>query len=354
MSDTVAPPIVDDLLPPLLTQLLAASTLPQPPPSLLPLLAPILRNRLQLLATAGDSWLSLLTWNGKNGIALASHVATLDATPHPSSGELELGEVILHGIQRIDEETLKAAAELAEWGLMVVYVWCTNDPEGEDDGWRVLDVHTVGSADDSKWHSSIAGAEAAFASSRNSGGRALAPAVPVTASSVASDAHNEDDDDDYWDMYDRSSAATPAVREVANPPTEDEYFNQYAEVEPALDYSPPTRHESYRRDTITSGTSCSPDTHTSASTPPTATSSYPYAPRPLSSDSNPLSLYKVADRLEESANHQVQVEVAAKQHISTSVKSLYRLAKAAGIGRDEFEALIHTEISLLSMMDDDA
>jgi hypothetical protein len=342
MSDSVASPIVDNLLPPLLTQLLTASTLPQPPPSLLPLLAPILRNRIKLLASTGESWIPLLTWNSKNGSELASHIATLDATPHPSSGELEVGEVIQRGIQRLDEETLKASAELAEWGLVVVWVWSTNDPEGEDDGWRVLDVHTVSSADDdsSKWHSTVAEAEAAFASSRSSGGRTLAPAAaaaPVT--------QDNDDDDDYWNMYDRSSAATPAAREVANPPTEDEYFSQYAEVEPALDYSPHNRQDP--------GLSYSPDTHTTVSTPPTTTSSsYPHhAPRP---DSNPLSLYKVAERLEESANHQVQVEVAVKQHISTSVKSMYRLAKAAGIGRDEFEALMHTEIELLSMMDDDA
>jgi hypothetical protein len=338
MSDSVAPPIADNLLPPLLTQLLTASPLPQPPQSLLPLLAPILRNRLQLLAATGEPWIPLLTWNRKNGSALAAHIATLDATPHPSSGELEVGEVVLRGIQRLDEETLKASAELAEWGLVVVWVWCTNDPQGEDDGWRVLDVHTASSADDdhSKWHSSVSEAEAAFASSRSSGGRTLAPAAtPVT--------QDNDDDDDYWNMYDRSSAATPAAREIANPPSEDEYFSQYAEVEPALDYSPTHRQDP--------GVSYSPDTHTTVSTPPTTTSSsHPHhAPRP---DSNPLSLYKVAERLEESANHQVQVEVAVKQHISTSVKSMYRLAKAAGIGREEFEELMHTEISLLSMMDD--
>lgn len=350
MSDIAAPPIIESLLPPLLNQLLPASSSPSPPASLLPLLASILRNRLQLLAATGEPWVPLLTWNSKNGIELATHISTLDATPHPSSGELELGEVVLRGIQRTDEETLKAAAELAEWGLVVVWVWNTNDPDGEDDGWRVLDVHTVSSADGdtSKWHSSVSAAEVAFASSRSSRGRTLAP-PPV---SQQQQGVNEDDDD-YWNMYDRSSAATPAAREVPNPPTEDEYFSQYAEVEPVLDYSPPTQHEGYRRDTVVSGASYSPDTHTSTSTPPTATSSHPYAPRPLSSESNPLALYKVAERSEESENHQIQVEVAVKQHISTSVKSIYRLAKAAGIGRNEFEELLRTEIAVLSMMDED-
>ena len=70
-STTIPPPSVEDLLPPLLAHIPIAFTSPQAPPSLLPLLAPILRSRVRLLGGGNDaaisapeeSWLALMTWS---------------------------------------------------------------------------------------------------------------------------------------------------------------------------------------------------------------------------------------------------------------------------------------------------
>jgi hypothetical protein len=48
-----------------------------------------------------------------------------------------------------------------------------------------------------------------------------------------------------------------------------------------------------------------------------------------------------------------QSETGIKQHIGTSIKSLYRLAKVAGIDRAEFERLVRTELDCLALMDED-
>jgi len=337
MSDSIPPPVPSALLPQLLAHIPSAITSPTPPESLYPLLAPLLRSRVKLLSSP-NNWASLLTWNAAYGPALVSHLSTLDPTPHPSSGELELGRTRLNGIKRLDEETLNASLELVDWGLAVVYTWSTNDPEGEDDAWRVLDVHASSSScaeDPALWRSTVAAAEEAFSASRSGGGRKLSAAVPPPPLPREPAQGEGDEDDDYWAMYDRSSAATPAARELPNPPTEEAYFSQYDEVEPALDSS------------IYSGSADS-EAHAIATSP---TLSPPHAPRPLSARSDG----KPTARLEEQALQQtsIQAEVAVKQHISTSLKSLYRLAKQTGIGQEEFAGIINTELSVLSMMDDE-
>jgi len=335
MSGSIPPPLPSTLLPPLLAHIPSTLTSPTPPDSLYPLLTPLLRSRFELLGSP-NNWASLLTWNATHGSALVSHLSTLDLTPHPSSGELELGHTRLNGIKRLDEETLNASLELADWGLTVVYTWSPNDPEGEDDAWRVLDIHASSCAEDTAlWQPAVAAAEEAFSVSRSTGGRKLSDPALLLPASAAQEEGAGEDDDDYWAMYDRSSAATPAARELPNPPSEEAYFSQYDEVEPALDSS------------IYSG-SVDSEMHTVATSP---TSSPPHAPSPLLAGSDG----KLAARLEEEAQQQtsVQVEVAVKQHISTSLKSLYRLAKQAGIGREGFAGIINTEVSMLSMMDDE-
>ena len=174
-TDAIPPPILAALLPPLLAHLPAAFSSPQPPPSLLPLLAPILRNRVRLLADpAAPSWLPLLAWSAPAGAALAAHVADLDPARAP-------GTPTLAGIRRADAETLKAAATVPGWALEVEYTWAANDPDGEDDGWRVLDVRVAGGAAAERAHASVAAADAAFAAAR-------APAA-------AADGNNGNDDD---------------------------------------------------------------------------------------------------------------------------------------------------------------
>jgi hypothetical protein len=71
-----------------------------------------------------------------------------------------------------------------------------------------------------------------------------------------------------------------------------------------------------------------------------------HSPRPSSSGSA-----KSVARLEEQATNFSQAEVGVKQHISTDIKSLFRLARSAGIERTEFERIVKTELEMLSMME---
>jgi hypothetical protein len=57
------------------------------------------------------------------------------------------------------------------------------------------------------------------------------------------------------------------------------------------------------------------------------------------------------DRLEATAERQASSEIGIRQHISTSMKSMFRLAKSAGIDREEFERMVHRELETLSILD---
>lgn len=415
-------PVLAHLIPPLLMHLapLASSSQPSsspssppPPPSLYPLLAPILRSRLHHLADSTESWISLLSWNAHHGQQLASHLAS--AAPAAAAGERALA--VARGIQRTDQETLKAAVELCDWGLEVVYLWCTNDPDGEDDGWRVLELHpatttTIPAADadacgeDGKWYPTIAEAEEASASNRLKAGGRRAFAAASAASSYNAPMEEEgegsnDDDDDYWNMYDHASAsetsaaaAAPEQPEEAqaqaqgrapagedsnvwHSPSEDTYFSRYAEVVPALDCgasSPPVsgmcRRNSMSTATTANSTS-TPPTTIAAVSPATTTATPPRCPTAATtiaatntnnnhnntnitnSSTATAAAAEAAPGYPHPQMDTTETEVAVKQHVSMSIKSLYRLAKAAGIGRDEFENIVHTELSVLSMMDED-
>jgi hypothetical protein len=69
-------------------------------------------------------------------------------------------------------------------------------------------------------------------------------------------------------------------------------------------------------------------------------------PRPSSSAST-----NSIERLERKAEHYSQAELAIKQHISTDIKSLFRLARASGIDREEFERIIQRELEVLPMLE---
>jgi hypothetical protein len=69
-------------------------------------------------------------------------------------------------------------------------------------------------------------------------------------------------------------------------------------------------------------------------------------PRPSSSTSS-----RSVERLEREAGRSSQAELAIKQHISTDIKSLFRLARASGIDRQEFERIIQRELEVLPMLE---
>lgn len=300
-------------------------------------------------SSAESPWVSLLSWNNASGSSLVSHVAALDFALHPSSGEIELGSLSVIGFQHTDEETWKASVALHDWKIVVIYSWIVNDPDGEDDGWKVLDVHTECTDDNVTWYPSVRSAQEAFNEQQQN--RRTMTSLAMSTNPTMKNTGEADNDDDYWNMYDRSSNATPAVREVSNPPSEDTYFDQYSEVEPVIGAgdraASHTRLEGHDANANNSESLVS----TSSSTPPTILSSCAHIPRPLSSGSECFT--SIAKMAQNAACHDIETEVAVKQHISTSMKSLYRLSKAAGIDRSEFESIIHIELSVLSMLDAD-
>ena len=168
-------PHVENLLPPLLAHIPTAFAT-KAPPSLLPLLAPILRSRVTLLAgysdnelstgfkSPSDSWLSLLSWS-TNGAELCQSLAQQESSPHPS-GEFEIGEYDFKGVRRFDMETVKARVVLLERRIDILYVWVNakEDKEGGE-GWKIVDVRMVNeceTADEERWYPTVIAAEAGF------------------------------------------------------------------------------------------------------------------------------------------------------------------------------------------------
>jgi len=271
----ITPPNARDLLPPILACLPTAFFSPQPPPALLPLLSPILRQRVRLLSASSSSaspnttWLNLLTWSPERGTALVEVVSRLQLEPHPVSGELELfpddGDDRVWYC-RLDAETLQARCEVREHGLAVVWVWCVNDTGGgaldgaggaPENAWRVAEVLPLedeeGRFDEEQragWYDSMRAAEdesERVSALLEEGVKATAPATQTHPRMQVPEVQVEDDDD-YWAAYDQTPGRTPAhrspaPRSIASPnatrkqsTAEEDYYARYGEeVQPAMD-----------------------------------------------------------------------------------------------------------------------
>jgi hypothetical protein len=391
MKAPILPPKSEQLLGPLLASLPAASISPFPPTALLPLLSPILRQRVQLLSSSSqEPWLSLLCYDTAKASKLEQVVKNERFEPHPVSGEVEIDwayDVDLR-FKRTDEETLQSRASLHDLDLSVTLVWCVNDELGGGDGWRIGEVGVCDPSVDSTWgQSSLSEAEEAyencFAGSLSSHNRSNGTNGLLTPDA---DVMDEDDDDEYWAQYDNTPARTPAPKDAGIAPMttstdqsshndEDEasYYAQYSSVQPAMDDHDPDEAEqngtvesSLGRDEITQELQHSlalDHEHSSAlewSQLQEANDSGTYTnqdllhPRPGSSTGSSGS--DTVAKLERGAAASAaleQSEVGIKQHIGTSVKSLYRLAKVAGIEREEFERLVRTELDCLGLMDEE-
>ncbi|TGZ77405.1 hypothetical protein EX30DRAFT_398612 [Ascodesmis nigricans] len=344
MASPVAFP-VDDAVTSLVAHLPGSHVSPEAPSSVYEFLAPILRQRLKLLSgpSQADPWVSLLTWTPSGGAQLATHLSKLNIEPHPVSGEVEAGHVTFLGYRRLDLETLEAAVRLPEFEIDIVYHWISVDPDFEcRDGWKVMDMHICTDEKPVEWFLTIFAAEEAF----RKNGTGKVPAIDTTqalspTSSPTDD--DDDDDDDYWNSYDTADSHTPVPPKLA--PSEEEYFSRFYgdshddhghESQSPRDYSTSQFFPPFQ----------SSETATEVSTPP--------ASMPTASYQAPTTLPAVFDvsKLEESAV-QIDQEIAIKQHISSTMKSLYRLAKATGMSRADYVAVIKTELSILPMLDDD-
>jgi hypothetical protein len=370
----------------------AAAFSSKPPPALLPLLTPILRQRVHML-TAGpssDSWLLLLNWNRELAAKLPPLVEQMNLEPHPVSGEIELSDIGRVRYRRLDPETLQARFEVGEFGLLPIYLWCTGGDQNEETGWKLTELRSLeDKVDDSQWFDSMNETET---NSREKAGLTEPPAVVVNGVGTSPNGgrgenggdQDEDDDDAYWAQYTNTpgpgrtparpspapaSAGTRAPVQPASS-SELEYFSRYlSEVQPAMDPYDPAEdiaalEEStlnhHDREFAASETSNPMPLSAEHGRPPphgehhdTATvdiavllADTPINTRPLSSSS-----VESVGRLERQAQNQSQVEVGIKQHISTDIKSLYRLARSAGIERGEFERIVKTELEVLPMLE---
>jgi hypothetical protein len=296
------------------------------------------------------------------------------------SGEVEFGDPRTL-FRRLDSETLHSKLELDEFELVPVYLWCQGDDKGNEKGWRLAELRSLEDIEDgTTWYGSIAEANEQGNSARPAQTNGNGLHVPtVTASARKDSPQDEDEDDSYWASYDRTPGRTPSVKRSPAPATssvqlpsasELEYFARYmSEVQPAMDPEDPDEaalqpHES----TLNGNTLVSQQReveHEQAETsnidPQGYDSSYSTqaaipdgirseveirSPKPSSSGSaSPV------ERLEQRARSVSSAEFGIKQHISTDIKSLYRLAKSAGIDREEFERIVKTELDVLSFMD---
>ncbi|PSN60807.1 hypothetical protein BS50DRAFT_578971 [Corynespora cassiicola Philippines] len=397
------PPDSRELLPPLLACLSTANASREPPPALLPLLSPILRQRVQLLAS--DKWISLLCWDSSAASRLPEVISKIHVEPHPASGEIEVEEPDQILYRRSDPETLHARLVLGEFGILPTYLWCTGGEQGNR--WELAELRGIGDADDgTEWFPTMGEAdEAGFrrkpSTTTTNGASAQSNATLQPDAAAAATQQDEDDDDAYWAAYDRTPGRTPQQKHSPAPPvansrvqvgptqSELEYFARYAqEVQPALDAHDPDEQQPAPGESTLNGNSLSfaqteplessnlgPDGYDS-SLPPRSFASPPangerkdslgddkpehiesideerFAalnhPRPASSASGGS-----VERLEREAESHSQAELAIKQHISTDLKSLFRLARTAGIDREEFERIIKRELEVLPLLEQD-
>ncbi len=408
MAEVVAPLDPRDIVAPLLPSLPVAAIASQPSTSVLPLLSPILRQRVQFLsASSSEPWIRLLSYDPVKAAKLVEIARSARLEPHPVSGEIEIdwdsegagGDLEIR-YKRLDVETLQALVLLRDLDLVFRLVHCDGDPEGGGPGWRIGEVSipdTPHAFAAFGGHATVSTAERMFAEQR-----VAAAAVHATGtghhdsthntSNDADDGDDDDDDDDYWARYDATPARTPAVKRSPAPASvrqthayqeeqqqqqhgtsdaDDAYYAQYDSVQPAMDNHDPD-------EAMAQGLSAAPIPQPppplgmdqqGASEDPERARGRPRGdkeidherlaklihPRPASVSSHSSSgggSAVLVTKLEESAGRQEQSEFGVKQHVSRSIKSLYLLARASGIDRDEFEQLVKTELDMLAMMEE--
>ncbi|KAK4696360.1 hypothetical protein P7C71_g1544, partial [Lecanoromycetidae sp. Uapishka_2] len=384
MVHYLPPPDYRSLLPPLLACLPTAFVSPRPPPALLPLLSPILRQRVQLLAatatSTSDSWLPLLCWETEPAQKLVDLVSESNAFElHPVSGEIDFGDVEDLKYRRLDEESLQARIAIPDMGLLVVYLWCQGDQDGGGSGWRVSEVKALEGELDiapQNWASTIGQADEEYQEKIMDQALQHGEDNSIPLASNNKDTANggeNNDDDDYWAQYDNTPGRTPAVKSPApssmlnrhtTAGTDADYYARYAQVQPEMDNDDPTENrndlgESSLNGNIMTSSTRQPAQHDrflaqddsslpngSGAEPADLDLSHPTA-------SSPRTRSTTISRLEDSAELQSVAEVAVKQHVSTSIKSLFRLCRSSGIERSDFDQMVKTELETLSMISED-
>lgn len=313
---------------------------------------------------------------------------------HPVSGEIDFGEVEALRYRRLDEETLQCRAGVPGLGLLVIYLWCPGDAEEGQSGWRVCEVRPLdGDAEGDEeraWYATVAEADEAVRAEAgavryggdqsllgNGNGFHRGSTMPSTAGTVDG---ADDEDDDYWARYDNTPGRTPGMTPGAKASplpdqvgrakstSEADYYAQYAQVQPAMDGDDPSEareavgESTLNGDVLASAMGSQPNggealvngAHDQATnglnielreSAPTKTANGIYHPSTTASTPS-------IERLQDSANLQSIAEIAIKQHVGASVKSLFRLCRSTGMDRGDFDEMVREELEGLKMMDD--
>lgn len=315
------------------------------------------------------------------------------------SGEIDVGEVEPLQYRRLDEETLQCRVGAPGLRLVVIYLWCQADAEGGGNGWRVCEVQPFNDEEGSEgiaWFSTIDGAVEAgrggVGGVRNGEDQSLfgdgkESYCGDTVPTIDGGAGGVNDDDDYWARYDNTPGRTPALTPGAKASplpdqaagarssSEADYYAQYAQVQPEMDGDDPSEdrkalgRSTLNGDALTSGMGdhqgrsgevMSNGNHNGAvnghlhgiinglNIESLTDENWRGINHPAAAASTPS-----VERLQGSAELQSMAEVAIKQHVGASVKSLFRLCRSTGMNREEFDTMIREELEGLKMIDDE-
>jgi hypothetical protein len=374
-----------------------------PPRELPTLVTPILKQRLSLLSGSHEgSWLLLLNWRKDLAVKLPETLEDVDLTQDYRG----LDKITY---RRMDPETMLARVHASAYDLLPTYLWCMDHENNSTLGsWKLHELRLLEDEDEQKdWSESLEEAEEDFKMklAKERGGRqperkTAMDLDPRSGTMGRQDSYQDDDSDSdsYWASYDmtpgQSGGRTPAkaspapsflrggipnrdpsftrASTVNSKTAEDNYFDQYLDVQPALDPYDPSEAEAVPAQPLTQHGR----TLVSAFVRDDERANHIQRlnqdhdaidddeigsplrqPRPDSSSTSSVharasssSVNKLHEKAESQAQAE-QAEMAIKTHISTDIKSLYRLAKSAGISREEFSNIVNRELEVLPFMD---
>lgn len=333
-----------------------------------------------LAATAmspSDSWLPLLCWKSNQAEKLASIVGGSAFELHPVSGEIDFGDVRPIEYKRFDEDTLQANIKLLDLGLCVTYLWCQGDQDGGENAWRLSEVLPLEDQTSNSigWSFSITEADEnqkkiQASSSQNDIGSGHS--ASYTRGEDGNGINEDEDDENYWAQYATTLGRSPGRKHSPSATrisdgkhyqkntSDDDYYARYAQVQPEMENDDPSEDRSDLGESTLNGDilNIAKGQHApcNQASPPAQLPQFKNAGincevncRNVSSPSSKSAV----SRLEDSAEAQSASEVAIRQHVSTSIKSLFRLTRGAGIDREDFNDLIRRELDTLSLIAED-
>lgn len=328
-----------------------------------------------------------MCWKSSEAERLVNTIRGKPLELHPVSGELDFGDVQELLYRRLDVETLHARVAIPDLGLIVVYLWCERVHGEVGTDWRVSEVKPVEnfSEDAPKgWSASIPEAEAKWREKVVTNGPSEVSSIPTIQEPESAEAGAiEDDEDAYWARYDFTPGRSPGPRpsginqtETASTTLEssragrttsdDEYYARYEKIQPEMENDDPSQDRKVLGESSLNGNAVVPSTDQVPPSPPYGSlrfslrhtmSGSEAKPEDSMINHSPASSTSRASptvaRLEQSAETISHGEMAIRQHVSTTIKSLFRLSRAAGMDRLEFDELVRTELDTLGLLEEE-